>query len=509
MTQSACDAFLEVADQFQLGSLTTEQPHPLTIRLSYETQNDLKQALGSLKLVDTLALEKLKTFSPDIAAMGRAVRETLEAGNKLFLCGCGATGRLSISLEVFARSGMLAEKHRDQVISFMAGGDTALTKTIENFEDYPHYGERQLIELGFGKQDLLISTTEGGETPFVIGATEAAARLSNRKPWFLFCNPVEELLDKIERSTRVLRNPNIHCVSLSVGPMGLSGSTRMQASTVLMAAAGYAMWLGGNQTAIEKHLERLYQTWKSLLLDELAEITQAEAAVYPKGEYVIYQTETAGVTVLTDTTERSPTFSLPPFENEFSPGDPTTWCYLCIPSAKTSLEAWESILKRPPRCQEWKETQALTGLAMMKGFHVGGECYQKRAWKTGNAVHHRFEVSLLPGQAILKFQGSTFVIRAGQFSEFELNLLLKMVLNIHSTALMGIMGRFESNLMTYVRPTNNKLVDRTIRYVQRLNKLQGKPPLDYALVARRLFQIADTIPADEPMVLRLLDDMTT
>ena len=41
-----------------------------------------------------------------------------------------------------------------------------------------------------------------------------------------------------------------------------------------------------------------------------------------------------------------------------------------------------------------------------------------------------------------------------------------MVLNAHSTLMMGRVGRFESNLMTFVVPVNSKLERRAIRLVQ-------------------------------------------
>ena len=65
---------------------------------------------------------------------------------------------------------------------------------------------RQVREIGFKDGDLLVSTTEGGETPSVIGATEEAARISRRKPWFLYCNPDEVLHEQVARSLRVERS---------------------------------------------------------------------------------------------------------------------------------------------------------------------------------------------------------------------------------------------------------------------------------------------------------------
>jgi len=53
-------------------------------------------------------------------------------------------------------------------------------------------------DIGYKPEDLLISSTEGGETPWVIGATNYAAEISSHKPFFLYCNPDEVL--KVPRS---------------------------------------------------------------------------------------------------------------------------------------------------------------------------------------------------------------------------------------------------------------------------------------------------------------------
>jgi N-acetylmuramic acid 6-phosphate etherase len=502
-----CDAFLKTADKFKLGGLETEKPHPLTVNLSRDAQTNLAEGIESLKEVDRLALQQMFSHLPTIADMGRDVYATWAAGRTVYLCGCGATGRLSISLEVFCRSGMISEQYRESVIGFMAGGDTALTKTIEKFEDFPEFGERQLLELGFTDGDLLISTTEGGETPFVIGATEAAARISTRHPWFLFCNPEEQLRAQVERSKRVLQNPNINSLSLFVGPMALSGSTRMQASTVLMTAVGWSLAYGGDTKEIENSFNRLATAWNQLDLETLSLFIQNETDCYRRGEFVIYETETAGVTLLTDTTERSPTFSTPPFENENSPRDLIAWCYLSIPTAETALQAWKQILKRPPRCLDWKDIDQITTQTYMEGFDVGKKCEAKRKTKTNGAIHHRFQVEFQASDIRLHFMGESFQVPTPGLNELERNLILKMILNIHSTLFMGALGRYESNLMTYVRPTNLKLIDRTIRYVEQLMEHRGHQPASYERIARKLFSIKNLVPIDEPIVLRVLESL--
>ena len=123
----------------------------------------------------------------------------------------------------------------------MAGGDFALVKSVENFEDFPEYGIRHLLDLGFKEGDLLIAITEGGETPYVIGTVHGALQHSKVNPWFVFCNPTELLTQTVERSREILTNSRVKTMCLPVGPMALSGSTRLQAATAQMFAVGSAL----------------------------------------------------------------------------------------------------------------------------------------------------------------------------------------------------------------------------------------------------------------------------
>ncbi|MDO9579354.1 MAG: hypothetical protein Q7J06_02140, partial [Bacteroidales bacterium] len=80
------------------------------------------------------------------------------------------------------------------------------------------------------------------------------------------------------------------------------------------------------------------------------------------------------------------------------------------------------------------------------------------------------------------------------------HLVLKMILNTHSTLVMGRLGRYEGNVMTYVRASNNKLIDRAIRYIDLLLK-DKKINLPYSTLAYILFEMIDKTPPDQPIVL--------
>ena len=65
----------------------------------------------------------------------------------------------------------------------MAGGDYALIKSVEGFEDFTAFGRKQIRDLGVRAGDVVFAITEGGETSFVIG-TAWAGRGGGREGLF-------------------------------------------------------------------------------------------------------------------------------------------------------------------------------------------------------------------------------------------------------------------------------------------------------------------------------------
>ena len=80
--------------------------------------------------------------------------------------------------------------------------------------------------------------------------------------------------------------------------------------------------------------------------------------------------------------------------------------------------------------------------------------------------------------------------------------LLKILLNNASTLIMGRMDRYFSNIMTYVKPTNYKLIDRACRYVMIL-----RPEFSYELSVRMLYKIKPQLGPEEPVVLRIIHEL--
>ena len=80
----------------------------------------------------------------------------------------------------------------------------------------------------------------------------------------------------------------------------------------------------------------------------------AEEEVYRRGARTSYFADALAVDVLTDTTERSPTFCTPAFRKWDDEEASESWAFLFTPVA-TSEEAWSRLLRREPRTIEWSE----------------------------------------------------------------------------------------------------------------------------------------------------------
>lgn len=385
----------------------------------------------------------------------------------------------------------------------MAGGDVAVVKAIEDFEDHAEYGDRQLRELGFRDGDLLVAITEGGETSFVIGTVETAAEISSRRPYFVYCNPDDPLIERVERSRRVLRNESIVKINLTTGPQVLSGSTRMQASTIQQLAAGRALFLAAQKNttadAVRTAAERLAEFYRHVDLAPVAEFTISESAIYRSGEYVIYETDDYPLAVATDTTERAPTFSLTPFENVYDTEPPLSWAYIAIPSASHSAEAWRHLFGREPRALEWPNVAAKAGRERLLGFDISRAIYDYRARRVGREKLHTFRIDRDGAEQVWELEELEWRLDTGGLDLLDEFTVLKILLNTHSTLLMGRLGRYESNIMLYVRPSNYKLIDRTARYVLHLLRRDGADA-PYDEVVYEVFRQLESRREDESVV---------
>ena len=502
------EKFLSIASQFKLGSLITESPHPATKNLSYLASDNLTEAISILKELDKQTIRVLSEKKKQICYLKNIINNTLRSGHNIFFCGCGATGRLSLTIETLWRQVNEKNSMEERVFSFMAGGDVALISSIENFEDFPHFGARQLLEAGFKDGDLLIGSSEGGETPFVIGAVEKAAQISKNRPFFLYCNPDELLCEVVERSRLVIENPGIEKINLTVGPMAVTGSTRMQSSTILLAAAGIALFYhNDNDKSVDEAIDIFYKYWDSLNINFIEGFIIQETDYYKNGDYLLYETDgQLGITVITDTTERSPTFSLFPFENANNTDQDLSLCYLFMPDTISSERAWENLLWRAPRTLEWPEINGIASRERLVGFDFSARAIIRRKLQQKSIRQHRFKIQNDQNGINFMLGNVRHLLQAPFTIPLFKHLILKMILNSHSTLVMGRLRRYEGNVMTYVRASNNKLIDRAIRYIDLLLKNKNID-LPYSTIAHILFEMIENTPPDQSIVLATVEEI--
>ncbi|MDD8014275.1 MAG: hypothetical protein PHX45_01170 [Acidobacteriota bacterium] len=388
--------YIQNKTQFQLHTLLTEQRHAKTWNLREKIKEDTGQGLRMLFAVDDDVTAKMNDLASKTEALEEAARQIEEAvlaGNRIYVYGCGATGRLAKQMEstfwrpfwkkvktsgrIWAKlKERLPEDIDERLTGEMTGADRALISSLEGFEDLQLIGRLQLEDHGVRKGDVVICVTEGGETSSVIGTILAALdewkadpsydpAASRKKLYFVYNNPDDRLLP-FARSRAVLEEPGITKINLTTGPQAITGSTRMQATTsetyvlgtVLQTAAEGLLrrFLSGKEAAkigfssrssIESRLREFGSVLEDLKskIPIIARFTDVEAGAYSSGRFSTYFAGEGLVTVFIDSTERSPTFRLYPLDTV---DEPARKCWIQVWSGAPDLAAaWRAFLGRP------------------------------------------------------------------------------------------------------------------------------------------------------------------
>ena len=404
--------------------------------------------------------------------------------------------------------------------------------------------------MGVSKNDVVFAITEGGETSFVIGTAWQGIEVG-AKTYFVYNNPDAILCEHVQRSREVIQDSRIEKINLTTGPMAITGSTRMQATTIqlavmLMILEMVVRELSGKESKsvpanfLEK-LEALHANLKSPeLLASLAKIVALEESVYRSGHKNNYYADKFGADVLTDTTERSPTYCTPPFRKFDDKTATESWAFLFLPETSSDI-AWESILKRKARCVEWSESEVRAlvmddkfartmetvrkiSKAELMRFKIGADGLSVRELKNGDSAvgiltekeklsltatdgFHRknleaaqkngakIDAIYFGGEALpnLQIGGQKLetvfvpVPKADFLLDGISRVAVKLVMNTLSTCTMVRLGRVMGNFMIWVVPSNLKLIDRATRYITKLTNL------DYETANALLFEILEYV----------------
>ncbi|MBQ9740498.1 MAG: sugar phosphate isomerase, partial [Kiritimatiellae bacterium] len=231
--------FIDNEKQFHLGFLPTEQSNPITATLEEDFKRSTLAGVQCLQRGDRqIPITMRHVFAGDkFEKLVSSMVETLKAPKgRIIFSGCGATGRLSILLESMwrdffhRRAAELTPEERklaDRSASIMTGGDFALIRSVEFFEDFAEGGRRQAAALKVGEGDTFVAITEGGETSSVLGTLKYAAE-NGAKCFLVFNNPADLLRGYLDRCREAIDNPKVTVLDIYCGSMSVAGSTRMQ-----------------------------------------------------------------------------------------------------------------------------------------------------------------------------------------------------------------------------------------------------------------------------------------
>lgn len=550
--KAAAKHFLENEKQFQLGVIPTEQSNPITKNLSFIIAKDTKEGVKNLLSADekiSVVVEKAMATKEFDLLIDDLVRVMTER-KKFVLSSVGASGRMALTLgsmwrkfwfEMISKIPNRKELFMDMINvsdDFMTGGDRALVQSVENYEDYMSFGREQITESKVKPGDVVLALAE-----CALSASIDASALEGDdlgiSTYFFYTNPKDILSKTIERARLVFERKNIKFIDLYVGNMAVAGSTRMQSATVQLLAVGAAFeiaiskFLEENLTADElkvvgtKALNKndyakaysnvLKEMNKPKAVAGLANFIEKETDIYNKKGLVTYIAHDYLIDIMTDTTERQPTFTLPPFRKYADKTSGISWAYVKDPLYPSEV-AWQHIFYRPIKGLDWTKEDyirmnathdiisnpPLVGSDQVFLYNIGNEDDESR-YSTEHSVLMAVDVDGSVNKDLMKWFTNNkikfsegLVVRIGDIPEDKLcsneilipvatpktplNLMTHMVVkvgfNLVSTGTMAKMGRIWGNWMIQVFPTNKKLIDRSARIIANIANIPYEVALE-------------------------------
>jgi N-acetylmuramic acid 6-phosphate etherase len=214
-----------------LAAALTEQRNPRSENLEKLSAQELVRLFVE---EEKFVQDALGTAMADLARAIQTATESLRNGGRIFYVGAGSSGRIGVldASEIPPTFG--APIHL--VHGVIAGGATALHRSVEGAEDEESAGAFALDERGVKPADVVIGITASGRTPFALGAL-ARGKSLGAKTILLTCNPaVAGIRDGGRPGSPTPATDFDLVITLPVGPEILAGSTRLKAGTATKVA---------------------------------------------------------------------------------------------------------------------------------------------------------------------------------------------------------------------------------------------------------------------------------
>jgi N-acetylmuramic acid 6-phosphate etherase len=487
--------FLANEKEYMLGFVEAEKSNPLTRNLGEEYVHDTKKGVEILNNADIALISPFEKVlkSDEFNTFAETVTKTVLNGGRVFISGCGSPGRLAMRLEASWREATQGTKYLDSVLSIMTGGDFALIRAVESFEDYIQLGQLQARDLNINEKDLLIGVTATGETTSILG-TAIQALYNGARVYMVICTDPKTIIGKLKRADMVYTHKNCKSIYIECGPMAVTGSTRMQSSTAEQAVVGSALEIALARIFDKKiDTEYLIKGFTSAInavkmsSESVAINTETEQSIYEKGGHLTYFASEYLLDVLSDTTERSPTFSTPPFRPQKNTDQQLSLAFVKNPFLSTE-QAWEECFFRKPRCfvknyQQYKEIGVKDedikkipkiDIEALYAFEIGNEPDPEResgdslaVWVGDSEAPREFNEQAAKYKESLQLILNKKDVLPTCMKLFD-HLAMKLLINTVSTGTMAKMGKIRGNYMINLKISNKKLIDRATRIISDL-----------------------------------------
>lgn len=240
------------------GHLSTEGRNPKSVALD---RMNIVDAFDLINAEDATVATAVAAARADVCAAIELAAAALAAGGRLIYAGAGTSGRLGVLDATECPPTFLTDPQMVQGI--IAGGPTALTRSVDGAEDRAEVGAKVIAEQEVSANDVVFGIATGGTTPFVHAAL-AEARRRGAKTVFLACVPKEQVADEADVSIRVITGPEV-----------ITGSTRMKAGTATKMVLNMVTTIA---------MVRLGKVYENLMVDVN---TAANAKLVDRGTRII------------------------------------------------------------------------------------------------------------------------------------------------------------------------------------------------------------------------------
>ena len=175
------------------------------------------ELLNNINNEDSTVHVAVRNAIPQIQMLVEHIVERMTKGGRIFYLGAGTSGRLGVldASEIPPTFGVT----ENTVIGLIAGGDTALRKSVEAAEDDPDKAWAELQKYHITTYDTVIGIAASGGTPYVYGGIKNA-RENGILTGCITCNPGSKISEITE-----------YPIEAIVGPEFVTGSTRLKAGT--------------------------------------------------------------------------------------------------------------------------------------------------------------------------------------------------------------------------------------------------------------------------------------